>query len=287
MIPFEVIALSPYAREMLAEIANRRERKRFYDAEQRLIDIREWRADDWTAIRALYDTFFTSGDRARAFPPLNAQQRASWLEELTTRGPNLVASLGHRVIGHAALVAYDSGSSHELVLFVHPEYRGAGIGGSLLDVLVQMAPRARVSRIWLIADQPCAPSSALYERRGFRRDVEQVPGRELWTLDMRTTTPQWQRTEQLVAKVTAETRVRLQALLRALRVVMIPLVCAVVIAVVSGDTRGRMLALVLAAASVVFGIAMQMRAIVFGQSSAAQSPNADTRHTGEWLARLR
>jgi L-amino acid N-acyltransferase YncA len=287
MIPFEVIALSPYAREMLAEIANRRERKRFQDAVQRVIEIGGWEAEDWTALSALYDSFFTSGDRARTFPPLNAQQRASWLEELTSRGPNFVARSGNRIVGHAALVAYDAGLSHELVLFVHPDYRGAGIGGALLDSLVQLAPRARVSRIWMVAEGQHASSSALYESRGFRRDRDHVPGRELWTLDVTATSRQWQRTEQLLAKLSTATRVRLFALLRAVRLVMIPLVCAVIIAVVSGDTHGRFLALILAAASLVFGIGVQMRAIVFGQPSATRAPNADTSRTGEWLARLR
>ena len=287
MIPFEVIALSPYAREMLAEIANRRERKRFSDKKHRVIEIRGWQAEDWTALCALYDAACTSPDRALAFPPLNAQQRASWLEALTSRGPNLVAYCGNRIIGHAALVAYDGGISHELVLFVHPDYRSASIGGTLLDALIQIAPRERVSRIWLIADRLSAASSALYASRGFRRDVDHLPGRELWTLAVSNTSQHWQSAVQLVAKLTMAARVRLQALVRAVRLVMIPLICAVIIALVSGNTHGRTLALVLAAASVVFGIAMQIRTIVFGHSSVTRTPNADTRHTGEWLARLR
>jgi len=287
MIPFEVIALSPYAREMLAEIANRRERKRFRDAEERVIEIRGWQPEDWNALCALYDTFFASSDRTRGFPPLNAQQRVSWIEALTSRGPNLVAYAGNRIIGHAALVAYDGGISHELVLFVHPDYRGATIGGTLLDALIEIAPRERVSRIWLIADRLHATSSGLYADRGFRRDVEHLAGGERWTLQLSSASQHGQPAAQLVAKLTIATRIRVQALLRAVRLVMIPLVCAVIIAVVSGNTHGRTLALVLAAAAVVFGIALQIRTIVFGHSSVSRRPNADTRRTGEWLARLR
>ena len=221
MIPFEVIALSPYAREMLAEIAGRRAMKRFHDGAARLIEIRAWEPGDWSALTALYDAFLAAGDRTRGLPPLNAPQRASWLEELVTRGPNLTAWAGQRIVGHAALVAHDGGASHELVLFVHPDYREAGIGAALRDALRRVAPR---------------------EGHGGR----------------------WQRLHRLVASATGAVGVRLLALIQAVRLAMIPLVCAVVIALVSADPRGRVLALIVAVASVVFGVGLQMRAIVFG-----------------------
>lgn len=285
MIPFEVIALSPYAREMLAEIASRGAIKRFHDAKARLIEIRAWTPDDWTALTALYDAFFAPGDRVRALPPLNAPQRASWLEELIARGPNLVARAGNRIVGHAALVAYDGGTSHELVLFVHPDYREAGVGAALLDTLLQLAPREGVARMWLTADREFA--ATLYEPRGFRRDVERVAGREVWTLDVREIRGRrWQRAQRVVSKVTGEVGVRLGALAHAVRLVLIPLACAVIIAAVSEDPRGRVLALMLAIASVVFGICLQLRAIVFGSAPRRREPNDVPRTTGEWMARL-
>jgi GNAT superfamily N-acetyltransferase len=288
MIPFEVIALSPYAREMLAEIASRRALRRFYDAVDRLIEIRPWEGEDWTALTTLYDAFFAGLDRTRAFPPLNAHQRVSWLEQLTTRGPNLVAHAGNRIIGHAALIAYDGGVSHELVLFVHPDYRGAGIGGALLDAVLQVARREGVSRMWLTADRQHTLASGLYVQRGFRRELERVAGRELWTVDVREVTPQaWQRFERFAATAMGAMGVRLKAVVRAVRLVMIPLVCALITAAVSEDPRGRALALILAAISVLFGLAVQMRTIVFGKAAEPRVPNDAPKTTGEWLARLR
>ena len=285
MIPFEVIALSPYAREMFAEIANRRAMKRFRDAAARLIEIRAWEPGDWTALTALYDAFFAPGDRLCALPPLNAPQRASWLEELIARGPNLVARAGNRIVGHAALVAYDGRASHELVLFIHPDYRQAGIGAALLDAVLQIAPREGVVRIWLTADREC--SAVLYERRGFRRDVELVAGREVWTLAVRDIQGRrWQRIQRVVAVATGALGVRLLALVHAVRLVMIPLACALIIAVVSEHPRGRFLAIILAIASVVLGISLQMRAILFGPAGRRHVPNDIPRTTGEWMARL-
>jgi GNAT superfamily N-acetyltransferase len=288
MIPFEVIALSPYAREMLADLASRRGATRFHDATQRVIDLRPWRAEDWSRLVALYDSFFAPGNRTRSFPPLNAQQRASWLEELTSRGPNVVAVAGTRIVGHAALVGYDSGISHELVLFVHPDYRNTGIGGALLDSALDSARREDFSRIWISGEREHGRIASLYESRGFQRGGESVAGREVLTLVL--SDPAWQSwrvTERFVAAIGAAAWDRLGALARGLRVVMIPLVCALMIAVASEDPRGRALALVLAAAAVVFGIGIQMKAIIFGTAPRRRVPNEGLRSTAEWMARLR
>jgi GNAT superfamily N-acetyltransferase len=244
MIPFEVIALSPYARELFAEIGARKGVTRFRDTQQREIELRAWQGDDWSGVAALYDTFFPSADRRRALPALNAQQRTSWLEELTTRGPNAVALIGGRVIGHAALVGSDDARSHELVLFVHRDYRGAGIGRALHDAVLDLARREGV-----MASTP--PSNL---------------------------------TDRLVSAFGRGVGVRLGAVLGAVRLVMIPLVCAATIAVVSEDPHGRTLAIILAVASLLFGLGVQMRTIVLGRPD--RPPLHPVANTGEWMARL-
>jgi len=67
--------------------------------------------------------------------------------------------------------------------------------------------------------------------------------------------------------------------------VMIPLVCALVIAIASEDPRGRTLAIILARASIGFGLAVHGRSLVRGQRDRG-IPN-DYLTTDEWMARLR
>jgi GNAT superfamily N-acetyltransferase len=273
---------------MLAELSSRRGVTRFQDATQRAIDIRPWRGEDWSGLIALYDSVFAAGNGARSFPPLNAQQRASWLEELTSRGPNAVALAGARIIAHAALVGYDGGASHELVLFVHPDYRNTGIGGALLDSTIAGARREELSRIWISGEREYGRIASLYASRGFQRESQPVAGRDVLTLDLSNSRwPRWRVTERLVATIGAAAWDRLGALGRGLRLVMIPLVCALMIAIVSEDPRGRGLALILAAAAVLFGIGSQLKAIVFGTALRRRTPNELPRDTAEWMARLR
>lgn len=287
MIPFEVIALSPYARELLTELSSRQRVTRLHDAKERIIEIRAWQPGDSSALHALYDAFFTAGDRARTFPPLNAWQRSYWIEELTSRGPNVVARASSRVVGHAALVPHDGQGSHELVLFVHPEYRQAGIGGALLDAVLEKARRDGVARIWVGADAPYA-LRAFYEGRGFAYKEGRVDSRATWSLDVKAgSTRPWHVTERLVAATAETLRVRLVAMLRGLRIAMIPLVCALIIATVSEDPRGRALGIILSVVSVLFGVCVQLPTIISGKPQREGDAGAVVASTGEWRARLR
>ncbi len=263
MIPFEVIALSPYARELVTELSSRRGVRSMRDERDRVIEVRAGRPDDSSAVEALYDAYLASGEWTRAFPLLTARQRASWIEELTS-GETIVARSSGRVVGHAALLAHKEEASRELVLLVHPDYRQAGIGRELLDWVLEAARRAGASRVWLRAQAGYECSASLFGRRGFRREGERAPGRAIWAADV---AGEWRVTERLVDATASMLRVPVAALLRGLRIAMIPLVCALVIAAASEDPRGRTLGFILAGLSVLFGVGTQLPALVFGLRS--------------------
>ena len=226
MIPFEVIALSPYAREMLEEIAQRRGITRFRDDQNRLIEVDHYRADDWTDVLNMY-----MGIQSAEGLPLNPERRAVWVDQLSSRGPSVVARCDGRVVGHAALVTDDESAPAPTVL-VHRDYQNAGIDDALVTTLF------RVAR-------------------------------------------QHSRAASRLATIAAEGMARVRALGEAARLMMIPLICALVIAVVSEDPRGRWLGLILAAAFVIFGIALHFRDIVFGprrdRAAASQGATVGTR----------
>ena len=93
--------------------------------------------------------------------------------------------------------------------------------------------------------------------------------------------------KRAISTLASASRIRLRAFVNAVRLVMIPLVCALVIAVASEDPRGRTLALALAVASLGFGVVVHGRAIVFGRPQQKQVPQDASLSTGEWMARLR
>jgi ribosomal protein S18 acetylase RimI-like enzyme len=167
MIPFEVIALSPYAREWLTEHARRRRGRRLRDRLRRVIEVGEAQPDDWNGLLSLYSSFGFA-QRTQGMPSLGPDRQAAWVDELLKRGPNVVARFAGRIIGHAALVAYDHATSYELVVFVHRDYQGVGIGGAVLDALLRLARRRGVERVWLTVERENRRAAALYRGRGFR-----------------------------------------------------------------------------------------------------------------------
>jgi diamine N-acetyltransferase len=295
MIPFEVIALSPYARDLFVNTLRPRRGRRFRDREGRVVDIDAWQPDDWSGLVAMYGSF-DPAHRAQGLPPLTADQRSVWLDELLSRGPNFVALSAGRVVGHAVLVAYDRSASYELAVFVHRDYQNAGIGGALVDAVLRRARRDGIERIWLTVERDNPAAAALYRRRGFHpiaatgdnSTIAQFSAEELWNLDvseaLRPIRGWWTRTTRGKASTG---RVRFRAVRDAVRFVMIPLICALVIAAASEDPRGRALAITLVVASLVFGVIVHAREIFLGRPRGNGMPNDLPMNSAEWMARRR
>ena len=89
-------------------------------------DERNVSPDHHEELAAMYDTF-ESGDRAQGIPPANPRRRGDWLDRLH-EGIEVVAYHDDAAVGHGILL--DGGPGHELALFVHPDYRGAGVTGA-------------------------------------------------------------------------------------------------------------------------------------------------------------
>lgn len=295
MIPPEVILLSPYAHEWVARHGRRATGRRFRDRQGRTLQIDEWRPDDWKGLLAMYSAF-DPAQRTQGVPPLGEERQAVWVEKLLGQGPNLVVRSAGRVVAHAALVAYDDAASYELVLFVHQDYQGAGIGGALAEAALRLARRRSALRVWLTVRPQNERALALYRRLGFlpvrddrvaRAPWIASPGEEVWVLPMSATPqePITSRLARVMTPITSALRIRLHGLGGALRFAWIPFVCALVVALASEDPRGRTLALVLAVASICFGLGVHAREIVLGRPRPARREPSFS--TGVWMARLR
>lgn len=139
--------------------------KTITDDERRVIRFRSAASspDERDSLAAMYDTFGPSG-RAQGIPPANDRRRQQWLDRIEA-GVTVVAWHGERAVGHGILLGDES--DHELALFVHPEYRGAGIGSTLLETLLGHGRAAGVERVWLSVEQTNRPAVHLYREAGF------------------------------------------------------------------------------------------------------------------------
>ena len=115
------------------------------------------------SLAAMYDAF-DAPDRAQGIPPANPRRRTQWLDRLR-EGIEVVARHEGSAVGHGILL--DGGPGHELALFVHPDYRGAGVGTALLRTLLGRGRSAGVERVWLSVERTNRPAVSLYRAAGF------------------------------------------------------------------------------------------------------------------------
>jgi L-amino acid N-acyltransferase YncA len=89
------------------------------------------------------------------------------------RLPHVVATSGDMVVGYAYAVlfrkrpAYRYTAKHSI--YVHPDHQGRGIGGILLQALIDACAAAGYRQMIGYIDADNAPSLALHERFGFAK----------------------------------------------------------------------------------------------------------------------
>ncbi|MDR5675974.1 MAG: GNAT family N-acetyltransferase [Armatimonadota bacterium] len=153
----------------------------FRDRRGRPVQVGEYRPEDRGLLVAMYRSF-DPDQRAQGIPPLHPLRLADWLEVLTEEGVNVVARCEGRVVGHAVLVP-DRAGSHELAIFVHQDYQGAGIGNRLLQALLELGRARGVRHVWLTVEPWNGRAQALYRRAGFERSAAD-PWEEVWELEL-------------------------------------------------------------------------------------------------------
>lgn len=94
----------------------------------------------------------------------------SQMEEIVGREGyiSLALMLEGRLAGYACMY-HILGDGNITNIAVHPEFRGRGFGGKLLDGLMEKAEGLGLARLMLEARESNAPAIALYASRGFER----------------------------------------------------------------------------------------------------------------------
>ena len=133
------------------------------DGADRTVRLRVTDDADRAALTAMYDDF-GAGDRAQGIPPADPDRRGRWLDRIGA-GLGVLAECADRAVGHGVLLS--GGPGHELALFVHPDYRGAGVGTALLDALLGLGRSSGVERVWLSVQRSNRPAVRLYRNAGF------------------------------------------------------------------------------------------------------------------------
>jgi len=99
-------------------------------------------------------------------PPRGESRLRAWVEQLFAQNVQLIAKEGRRVAAHAAWIRDDAGGA-EVLVFVHPDYQGAGLGKKMLAAVITMARFMGVDRLWSEVENHNVPVIRMNRDLGF------------------------------------------------------------------------------------------------------------------------
>lgn len=135
------------------------------------------------ALLEMYDAF-DDGSQTLGLPPTTPEATRRWLTSLTEQGWNLLAWDGEAVVGHIGLVPGEGEEmENELIVFVHPEYQGRGLGTELMRQAIAYAAAGRIEALRLSVSQANRGAIHVYQNVEFEID-ERVPSALEMRLDL-------------------------------------------------------------------------------------------------------
>lgn len=134
--------------------------------------IRPAQADDAGAIGTIYDEAAATGDATFATGPHPASERREWLAARSERAPVWCGVAGDEVVAWSALAPFSHRPWYagvaEYTVYVARAHHGAGIGGRMLDALIEAAPAHGYWKLVGMILPENAAGLALARRAGFR-----------------------------------------------------------------------------------------------------------------------
>lgn len=127
-------------------------------------------ADEYGALVDLFGDY-DAGHRSLGIPPSDPDRIERWLDQILA-GIAVLVWDGARAVGLAVLVRSGPGS-HELAIFVHPDYHGVGVGTHLIEGLLTAGRARGVDHVWLLVERANDPALNLYRDVGFIVDADE------------------------------------------------------------------------------------------------------------------
>ena len=132
-----------------------------------LINIIPYEDRYFPSLLRMYDTYNPLGS-VQGLPPLDEEKRCHWLQDMISRGTNLLALYRDNVIGQASLFSMPVNWA-EYFIFIHQDFQRQGIGTAITFYVKDWAKQENLSCIWVIVDRKNFLAISLCRNVGFRR----------------------------------------------------------------------------------------------------------------------
>jgi GNAT superfamily N-acetyltransferase len=127
--------------------------------------VREYAFEDFGGLVEMYKGFAPKRV-AQGLPPPDLRRIAHWLDRLQQKSRALLAWDGRRVVAHAVLCPI-SDASVEFTVFVHQEYRRAGLGAQIARLAIDLAAQAGFAELFVTTELRNQAALCLYRKVGF------------------------------------------------------------------------------------------------------------------------
>lgn len=140
---------------------------------QSLVFIRRATREDLPAITDIYNEAVLTTAATFDIRPKTMEQQLEWFQAHGPRHPILVAVRGADVVGWCSLNPWSMRCAYadtgEISFYVKSEFRGQGIGGTLLGAIIDEAHRLRFHTLVARVATDSAASLHLFDKAGFVR----------------------------------------------------------------------------------------------------------------------
>lgn len=135
--------------------------------------IRDATPEDSEAVAKIYGHHVLHGTASYDLVPPPADYFRARIEAVTRAGwPFLVAERGEVVVGYAYATQFRDRGAYRFTaedsIYVHPDWMGQGIGGFLLDALIDRCAERGFRQLVAVIGGAEPGSVALHAKRGFR-----------------------------------------------------------------------------------------------------------------------
>ena len=137
-----------------------------------IVEITPYKEKCFAPLVHMYDTYSPLGS-VQGLPPLNREKRQQWVQDIVSRGSNLVTLHGDTVIGHASLFSMPVNWA-EYFIFVHQDFQRQGIGTAITLYVIDWAQQENLSAIWLTVERKNYIAISLYNKVGFKRIASSI-----------------------------------------------------------------------------------------------------------------
>jgi len=136
------------------------------DKDRRVYDVTLAGEKGLLKLLSFYEEFEPKG-AFEGIPPVRRRERRRWVTGLVAGWRNFLVLAGDRVVGHVA-VTMGGSVLQELIIFLHQDHRGRGLGTAALRYIVAQLEEEGCRRLWLTVENTNLPAIRCFLKVGFQ-----------------------------------------------------------------------------------------------------------------------